>query len=167
MALPGATDNGTFDSVVPRANNKAMRVAAIGAAVIFACAALVALVGSTSAPRQTELVVLAGNTGHISALAREFLERGAQMSQAEAIDRIRNWGDDKHVLALMSPARTQMLAAPNRLLSPASSQALAGDSLLCEKRQKIIDLFDKLLQKLGGEELSANITMGRVTKEVR
>jgi len=168
MALPAATDNGTFAPVVPRANNKAMRVAAIGAAVIFACAALVALVGSTSeAPRQTELVVLAGNTGHISALAREFLERGAQMSQAEAIDRIRNWGDDKHVATLMSPARTQMLAAPNRLLSPANSQALAGDSLLCEKRQKIIDLFDKLLQKLGGEELSANITMGRVTKEVR
>jgi hypothetical protein len=26
-------------------------------------------------------------------------------------------------------------------------------------------LFDQLLKKLGGEELSANITMGRVTKE--
>ena len=43
MALPAA-DNGTFAPVVPRARNKALRVAAIGAAVILACAALVALV---------------------------------------------------------------------------------------------------------------------------
>jgi len=163
MALP-SEGNGTFQAVVPRANNKAMRVAAIGAGVILACAAIVALVGQTSeAPRQTELFALAGNNGHISALAREFLERGAQMSQAEAINKIRSWGNDEHAPSLK--ARTQMLAAPNALMSRSNTQALAGDSLLCEKRQKIIDLFDQLLRKLGGEELSANITMGRVTKE--
>jgi hypothetical protein len=167
MALPAA-DNGTFAPVVPRARNKALRVAAIGAAVILACAALVALVGETSeAPRQAELVALSGsNNAHITALAREFLEHGAQMSQSEAIDKIRNWNDDAHVAKLMaSPARTQMLAGGNSLMTPANTQALAGDSLLCEKRKVIIDLFDQLLKKLGGEELSANITMGKMTKE--
>ena len=38
-------------------------------------------------------------------------------------------------------------------------------SLLCQKKDIIIQKFDELLKKLGGEELSANITMGRVTKE--
>ena len=165
MALPADADNGTFAPVVPRASNKALRVAAIGAAVILACAALIALVGQASeAPRAAELVAVSKDA-HINALAREFLEKGAQMTQAEAINRIRNWNNEEHVAKLMaSPARTQMLAG-NKLLGARGTQALAGDSLLCEKRAKIIDLFDQLLKKLGGEELSANITMGRVTKE--
>lgn len=37
--------------------------------------------------------------------------------------------------------------------------------LLREKKDIIIQKFDEPLKKLGGEELSANITMGRVTKE--
>jgi len=49
-------------------------------------------------------------------------------------------------------------------MTASQTQALAGDSLLCAKRDKIIELFDQLLAKLGGEELSANITMGKVTK---
>ena len=165
MALPADADNGTFAPVVPRASNKALRVAAIGAAVILACAALIALVGQASeAPRAAELVAVSKDA-HINALAREFLDKGAQMTQAEAINRIRNWNNEEHVAKLMaSPARTQMLAG-NKLLGARGTQALAGDSLLCEKRAKIIDLFDQLLKKLGGEELSANITMGRVTKE--
>merc|ERR1719487_2360182 len=81
------------------------------------------------------------------------------------MDKIRNWNEDRHVAKLLaSPARTQMLAGGNPM-SAANTQALAGDSLLCEKRDKIIQLFDQLLAKLGGEELSANITMGKVTKE--
>jgi hypothetical protein len=36
---------------------------------------------------------------------------------------------------------------------------------LCKKKDIIIQKFDELLKKLGGEELSANITMGRVSKE--
>jgi len=166
MALPAA-DNGTFAPVVPRANNKALRVASIGAAAIMACAALLALVGQASeAPRAAALIADSKDV-HINALAREFLEKGAQMTQAEAIDKIRNWNNDAHMAKLMaSPARTQMLAGAPRGFIPAHGvQALAGDSLLCEKRQTIIDLFDQLLRKLGGEELSANITMGRVTKE--
>ena len=37
--------------------------------------------------------------------------------------------------------------------------------MLCQKKDIIIQKFDELLKKLGGEELSANITMGKVTKE--
>jgi hypothetical protein len=37
--------------------------------------------------------------------------------------------------------------------------------MLCKKKDIIIQKFDELLKKLGGEELAANITMGKVTKE--
>lgn len=37
--------------------------------------------------------------------------------------------------------------------------------MLCKKKDLIIDKFDELLKKLGGEELSANITMNKVTAE--
>merc|ERR1719409_2345085 len=169
MALPAA-DNGTFAQVTPRGGSKAMRIASIGFAVIMASAAIVALVGQASeAPRQTELVVLS-NSGsddaNINALAREFLQHGAQMSPAEAYMKVKSMNADPHLATLMaSPARTQMLAGGNQMMSPAQTQALAGDSMLCEKRQKIIDLFDQLLKKLGGEELSANITMGKISAE--
>ena len=37
--------------------------------------------------------------------------------------------------------------------------------MLCKKKDIIIQKLDQLLKKLGGEELSANITMGKVSKE--
>ena len=40
--------------------------------------------------------------------------------------------------------------------------SLQEESKLCEMKDKILALFDTLLNKLGGEELSANITMGKV-----
>jgi len=58
-------------------------------------------------------------------------------------------------------ARTMMLADAPKV----PEQSLEGKSLLCEKKDVIIEKFDQLLRKLGGEELSANITMGRVSKE--
>ena len=42
-----------------------------------------------------------------------------------------------------------------------------GESTLCKKKDEIISKFDELLKKLNGEELSANITMGKVTKEYK
>jgi len=44
----------------------------------------------------------------------------------------------------------------------AQRMSLQEQSKLCEMKDKIIGLFDKLLNKLGGEELSANITYGKV-----
>jgi len=163
--VPAATaDNGTFAPVVSVKKSKALRVTAVGVAAIFACAGLVALVGQASETNhQIQLVSISNSArdAHISALAREFLQHGAQMTQAEAIDKIRNWHNEE----LDAPARTQMLAGnSDGLITKKFTQALAGDSLLCEKRQQIIDLFDQLLKKLGGEELSANITLGKVDK---
>ena len=37
-----------------------------------------------------------------------------------------------------------------------------GDSKLCEKKDIILDKFDQLLRKLGGEELSLNISLGKM-----
>ena len=59
-------------------------------------------------------------------------------------------------------AATMMLA-----LTPSRHMSLAGGSALCEKKDKIIALFDRLLSKLGGEELAANITYGKVDKEFK
>jgi len=42
-----------------------------------------------------------------------------------------------------------------------------GESLLCQKKQIILDKFDALLKKLGGQELSANITMDKVSAEFK
>lgn len=58
------------------------------------------------------------------------------------------------------PSRTVMLASSRR-----STQQLDGGSLLCKKKGLIIQKFDDLLKKLGGEELSVNISMGRVSKQ--
>lgn len=42
---------------------------------------------------------------------------------------------------------------------------LQESSKLCEKKDMILELFDRLLAKLGGEELSANITFGKISDE--
>ena len=47
--------------------------------------------------------------------------------------------------------KTQMLAA--------------GDSRLCDKKDVILEKFDQLLRKLGGEELSLNISLGKMSAE--
>merc|ERR1712205_216708 len=45
--------------------------------------------------------------------------------------------------------------APNTMLD-------GGESKLCEKKDIILDKFDQLLRKLGGEELSLNISLGKM-----
>jgi len=167
MAVPSTEDgHGTFSPVVAaRPTNKALRVAAAGAAVILACAAVVALVGvSTQTVQQSELVIEQPKSS-IDELADYFLVNGAKMTPKEALSQIQAWNSGRApaALAAVKPgAKTQML---NYKGEQSYSQQLAGNSLLCEKRAKIIQLFDQLLAKLGGEELSANITMGKVTKE--
>ena len=37
-----------------------------------------------------------------------------------------------------------------------------GESRLCAKKDVILDKFDQLLRKLGGEELSLNISLGKM-----
>jgi len=40
-----------------------------------------------------------------------------------------------------------------------------GDSRLCDKKDLILSKFDQLLRKLGGEELSLNISLGKMGEE--
>jgi len=162
MAIPNQdAGHGTFSPVVStRPTNKALRVAATGAAVILACAAVVALVGVSTQNQEAELVIVQPHAS-LNELADYFLANGNGMSPKDAMSKIKAWnsGTPAASLAVVAPGKTQMLN------SYKSTSELADSSLLCEKREKIIKLFDELLAKLGGEELSANITMGKVTAE--
>jgi len=40
-----------------------------------------------------------------------------------------------------------------------------GESRLCAKKDLILSKFDQLLRKLGGEELSLNISLGKMGEE--
>merc|ERR1719352_1532389 len=53
-------------------------------------------------------------------------------------------------------AKTQMLSG---------TMLAAGDSRLCDKKGVILEKFDQLLRKLGGEELSLNISLGKMSAE--
>jgi hypothetical protein len=103
--------------------------------------------------------------GSLAALASYFLKHGETMTPKAALATIKPF--DTRAPALMArlgKADTQMLADAFGSGKP-PQQSLEGESLLCEKRAKIIALFDTLLAKLGGEELAANITMGKVSDE--
>jgi len=163
MAIPNQdAGHGTFQPIVSsRPTNKALRVASIGAGVILACAAVVALVGvSTQNQTQKSELVIVQPHASLNQLADYFLANGGSMSPKEAMAKIKAWNNGSPVQLKAVPGKTQMLG-----FHEADGQQLGGNSLLCEKRAKIIALFDQLLAKLGGEELSANITMGKVTDE--
>ena len=92
MAIPNQDcGHGTFSPVVTaRPNNKALRVAATGAAVILACAAVVALVGVSTQTHKSELVIVQPHAS-LNELADYFLANGAAMSPKDAIQRIQAW----------------------------------------------------------------------------
>ena len=77
MAIPSGDEagHGTFEPVVgARPTNKALRVAAVGATVILACAAVVALVG-VQTQTKTELVIVQPRA-NLDQLADFFLANG-------------------------------------------------------------------------------------------
>lgn len=101
-------------------------------------------------------------------LALEFLRNGAKMPLDEMEGKLQAWHDSPSTLISIDPqgAREQMLADFSRGRGSSVDMTLAEDnSLLCQKKDIIIEKFDQLLKKLGGEELAANITMGKVTEE--
>ena len=157
MALP------TYESVAaaPSERPKRSRVsrALACAAVILAVAAVVALAGQATEQGRASLVAVQPQSS-LDELAQEFLDHGARMSVTDIKTQLAAFARNPGATLKFPKARTMMLAD-----APSRSQALAGESLLCKKRDVIIEKFDELLRRLGGEELSANITMGRVTKE--
>jgi len=153
MAIPSLpADHGTFSPVLQvgqKTRMKAMRIAAAGAVVVFACAAVVAMVGVSTETELAQVPAVKMPSANVEMLAEYFLKHGAQLSDRDALSTVKAW--TKHptmetaTLMGSEDAATMMLAmAPARM-------TLAESSKLCEKKDMILELFDRLLAKLGGE----------------
>ena len=95
-----------------RPTNKALRVAAAGAAVIFACAAVVALVG-VQTQTKSELVIVQPRA-NLDQLADFFLANGGRMSPQEALGKIKAWNSGATAASLKAVApgaKTQQLSS--------------------------------------------------------
>ncbi|EKX44423.1 hypothetical protein GUITHDRAFT_139678 [Guillardia theta CCMP2712] len=96
----------------------------------------------------------------VSSISMHLLKHGAKMSAAQVSQLIQSWQKNPIMLEV-AKSRTQMLAPA----APAHKSELEGESSLCTKQDVIIQKLDQLLKKLGGEELSLNITLGKVQEE--
>ena len=105
-----------------------------------------------------------------------MLARAHYYCMQEALSTVKAWTahptmETAELMGTIQGARQMMLAnRPHGLragLMEHFAESLQEGSKLCEKKDKILELFDKLLNKLGGEELSANITYGKVSKEFK
>ena len=150
----------SYEAVQPAAGrpgrSRVARVVA-GCAVILALTAVVALVGQTTEDARSSPVGLLARGQSLNALAVDFLRNADSMSVQDI---------QTQLSALTKNPRAELkFPAPTMMLASGPQQLADGQSLLCKKKDLIIQKFDELLKKLGGEELSANITMGRVSKE--
>jgi len=170
MALPTSYETVAPASGSPGRSGRVARVVSAAALVMFACAALVALLGSATEQKHASLLAVTPDQS-LDVLALQFLKHGATMSVKDMEHKLNAWHNSPATLLDMpkdvGAGRTQMLALGPRASGESFGQALdgAGASLLCQKKDLIIDKFDELLKKLGGEELSANITMNKVSAE--
>jgi len=116
-------------------------------------------------------------------LAIHMLQHGVSMPEAKMSALFQDWRNDPDTImgtiretaqatltSKASPDGTTSMLAPikdKELSEMLRIQVLPGegDSGLCAKKQVIIDKFDQLLKKLGGEELSLKIELGEVTEE--
>ena len=96
----------------------------------------------------------------VSSISMHLLKHGEKMSAAQVSQLIQSWQKNPIMLEV-AKSRTQMLAPA----APAYKSELEGESSLCAKQDVIIQKLDQLLKKLGGEELSLNITLGKVQQE--
>ena len=112
-----------------------------------------------------------------------MLQHGVSMPEAKMSALFQDWRNDPDTImgtiretaqatltSKASPDGTTSMLAPikdKELSEMLRIQVLPGegDSGLCAKKQVIIDKFDQLLKKLGGEELSLKIELGEVTEE--
>jgi len=138
-----------------------MRMRAVALAfgiAMVACVGLLAVGGGS----RTELIVNGNAPRHVglNRLALHVLEHGDKMSVDHMAKLFQLWEPsapswwNKNI----APARTEMLSDDTTMLAP-------GDSHLCQKKDLILSKFDQLLRKLGGEELSLNISLGKMGEE--
>jgi len=119
-------------------------------------------------------------------LAVHILQHGNSMTEAKMAKLLQDWRNDPNTVmgTLRETAQATLMSKAGHktpggitMLAPVQDKQLSnmleeqlregarGDDALCGKRQLIIDKFDALLKKLGGEELSLKIELGQVTKE--
>merc|ERR1712216_178585 len=137
----------------------------VGVFIFLAMVGCVALLGAGGLKR-TELLIQPGHVG-LNRLANRVLQHGAELSVADMHTMFKNWAPSPpNQLDELSPAAMELLAANQGKKTEMPSARLTmlapGDSKLCEKKDIILDKFDQLLRKLGGEELSLNISLGKM-----
>jgi len=160
MALP-------YDAIAPAAGvqpRSMMRMRAVAAVVAIAMVGCVALLGAGGMGR-SELVIRTDVEKHVglNRLADKVLQYGDKMSVADMAKMMQSW-----VPSTPSPQAMKLLAenrgkGKTQMLS--DTMLDAGESRLCAKKDIIIEKFDQLLRKLGGEELSLNISLGKMGAE--
>ena len=168
MALP-------YDAIVPNGGpqpRSAARLRAVGATMAFAMLACVALFAGGRSQRSELMISQQSHVG-LNRLADHVLKVGSTMSVDAMAKLMQNWSPrapnkldelSPQALKLLSENegagkdRTEMLSGGYTMLAP-------GDSRLCDKKDLILDKFDQLLRKLGGEELSLNISLGKMSAE--
>jgi len=143
----------------------ASRARVVGVFIFLAMVGCVALLGAGGLKR-TELLIQPRHVG-LNRLANRVLQHGAELSVADMHTMIKNWAPSPpNKLDELSPAAMELLAAnqgkKTEMLSARLTMLAPGDSKLCEKKDIILDKFDQLLRKLGGEELSLNISLGKM-----
>eukprot|EP00960_Hanusia_phi_P071355 767531-Hanusia_phi.AAC.5 len=143
------------------------RALAVGTVLVAAMAAtaLLLLVSPSSFSSSASLLAIVKPEKQLHALAMHLLRDGGSMSTARLGLYLKQWQQNPLILDDSSKARIQMLAPGNVLGATTLQDSTGSDSKLCAKKDVIIEKLDQLLRKLGGEELSLNITLGRVDSE--
>jgi len=163
MALP-------YDAIAPSGagapvQRSMIRMRAVAAVVAIAMVACVALLGAGSLPvGRSELVILTGDHVGLNRLVFKVLSKGDKMSISQLAEMVQSWVPS----GPPSPQAMKLLAdnrgkGKTEMLS--DTMLDEGEGQLCKKKDIIIEKFDQLLRKLGGEELSLNISLGRMGAE--
>merc|ERR1712010_345680 len=159
MALP-------YDAIAPEAGGlqarKMSRARAVGATMAIAMVDCVALLGITGGMNRTELVIKTPAHTGLNMLANHVLREGGDMTVPQLAKLMQNWRPGPSSSAIGQIAN-MALSSKTQMLS--GTMLAAGDSRLCDKKDVILEKFDQLLRKLGGEELSLNISLGKMSAE--
>jgi len=166
MAIPSELEYGATRPAAPsKASSKVMRLAAVSAAILVCMVGTVLLMAESPAEGEVEMEIITPQD-KLNRLVMEFVKKGDKLSVGQMEAKLDQWRHNPDTLLdLPEQARTQMLADFHMQVSGINTMQLADDSTLCAKKDIIIAKFDQLLHKLGGEELSLNITNGKINAD--
>jgi hypothetical protein len=147
---------------------------AVAAAFGLAMVACVALLGLGGFHRSEMVIRTQGSKisteAHVglNRLALNVLKNGDKMTVDQMAKLMQNWQPTPlSKLDSLSPQAVKLLSQNKGKKTQMLSQTteLEGGSHLCAKKDIILGKFDQLLRKLGGEELSLNISLGKMGAE--